>query len=72
MRRVIWGIILAAIFGGVTYYSGDQIIPEPDYCHFIPTGNPTEPGDCSNRLELTTGLAAFIGWSIGLVLGGKR
>ena len=72
MATIIWGLILAAVFGVATFYFGPQIIPEPGYCYFIPTGDNPVFGNCIDRLEVTTELAAFIGWSIGLVIGAKR
>jgi len=70
MRRVIWGLILAAVLGGATYYFGDQFIPEAGYCYAIGVGD--NQGCVLERQLATTGLAAFIGWSIGLVLGARR
>jgi len=70
MTRIIWALILAAVLGGATYYFGDQFIPEAGKCHAIGVG--TDLGCVLNRLQAATGLAAFIGWSMGLVLGGRR
>ncbi len=72
MTGIIWALILAAVLGGATNYFGEQFIPEAGYCYFIPTGDNPALGNCINRLELTTGLGAFIGWSLGLVAGGRR
>ena len=72
MRKIIWGLILAAVFGGATYISGDRFIPAPDLCRFIPVSGTSPLGTCIDDVELATLLAAFIGWSMGLLIGGSR
>jgi hypothetical protein len=68
-------ILSAAAFGSIVYFFGADVVPDASFCYLVPAdpARPLPTGDpCVSQLHLAAAIAAFIGWSGGLLLGARR
>lgn len=63
-------LVVAGILGAATWFLGDRVIPDTGMVAFLGQGDMADW--TLTRLHLATGLAAFVGWSLGLLVGARR
>ena len=62
---LIFAIVAAAVLGAATYFFGGQVLPDPNAIYFQGQGDMAN--QAITQLIAATGLAAFLGWSLGLL-----